>query len=398
MKNFELYNPVKVFFGAGETANIGERVKNLGKKALVVSYENPVYFESLFKKINMSLDDAGISYVEFFKIQANPLISHIREAVELAKSEEVDFVIGVGGGSVMDSAKVIAAGVKYDRDVWDMFVTRHDIEVGVAPTATIPSVMVPTLPATSSEMNCISVVTNDETCEKAYVSNVVLYPHTSIIDPELTCSLPAFQTAAGAVDAISHAMEAYFSGDQNSPLQDRLHEGIIITIMDEVKKVLADPNNIEHRSNIQWAASLAWNGYLQSGLYATTPMHKLGHVLSARYNTTHGVTLAIFMNALSRYTCKANAARFALFGEKVFSIDRKSMNDEEAASLTVDKLVEFIKSIGIPVTLTEIGVDESEIEAIADDVVKQGCDADGMLASIPPIDRNGIIETLKLAL
>ena len=144
------------------------------------------------------------------------------------------------------------------------------------------------------------------------MSNAI-FPKISLLDPELTCSLPRFQTVVGAVDSMSHVLEAYQNGDQNSPLQDRLHEGILVTIMSELRAILKDPSDVSHRANIQWAATLAWNGYIQSGLNATTPMHQMGHVLSALYNTTHGVTLAIFMDAYFRYTCVLNEERTARF-------------------------------------------------------------------------------------
>ena len=400
MQNFELYNPVRVTFGIGESKKIGEKVKALGKKAMIVTYEEHGFFQGLLDDVKASLKNEGIEAIEYYHIQANPLISHIREAAEICKKEAVDFCIGIGGGSVMDSTKVIAASVHYEHDPWKMFVCRHDCSVDIPPVKTIPTVMIPTLPATSSEMNCISVATNDDTKEKAYVSNPILYPYMSIIDPALTCSLPKFQTAIGAVDAMSHVLEAYLNGDQNSPLQDRLHEGIIVTIMSEIREIMKDPTNVEHRANMQWAASLAWNGYLQSGLNAGTPKHQMGHVLSALYNTPHGVTLAIFIDSFFKYTSTLNEERekrFALLGSKVFGIDRASMSDKEAAAKTVEGFINFMDEIGVPHTLSAAGIPESDIEKIADEIVAHGCNAEGMLPSIPPIGRDGIIKTLSLA-
>ncbi len=400
MQSFELYNPVRVAFGIGESKNVAEKVKALGKKAMMVSYEEHSFFQSLLDEVKVSLENAGIAVVEYYHIQANPLLSHIREAAEICKKEDVDFCIGIGGGSVMDSTKVIAASVLYEHDPWRMFVSRHDCSVDIPPEKTIPTVMIPTLPATSSEMNCIAVATNDDTKEKAYVSNPILYPYMSVIDPALTCSLPKYQTAVGAVDAMSHVLEAYLNGDQNSPLQDRLHEGILVTIMSEIREIMKDPTNVEHRANMQWAASLAWNGYLQSGLNAGTPKHQMGHVLSALYNTPHGVTLAIFMDSFFKYTSTLNeerAKRFALLGSKVFGIDRASMSDKEAAAKTVEGFISFMDEIGVPHTLSAAGIPESDIEKIADEIVAHGCNAEGMLPSIPPIGRDGIIKTLNLA-
>lgn len=401
MQNFELYNPVKVVFGPGTSKDVGKYAKTLGKKALVVTYENPIFFADLLTATKKSLGENGVEMLEFYKVQANPLVGHIREAIEICRNEKIDLLIGIGGGSVMDSTKIIAAGVLYNDDVWKMFISRHDVEIAVPPTATLPTIMMPTLPATSSEMNCIGVATNEETREKAYVYDSVIYPKISIVDPELTCSLPAFQTASGAIDAISHVLEAYLNGDQNSPVQDRTQEGLVRSIIDELPLVLKDPSNVQHRANIQWAASLCWNGWLQAGLNAPTPMHQMGHVLSARYNVTHGVTLAIFMNSYFKYTANLNeerAARFALLGEKVMGINREDRSDNEVANEFVDKFHAFMKSVGVPTTLTEVNVPETELDAIADDIVRHGCDKNGNLPSIPLIGRDGILKVLKMSL
>lgn len=402
MRNFELYNPVRVVFGNGESKQIGRYAQKLGKKALIISYEKHDFFSSLLDDVKRSLTAYGISYAEYYRVQANPLLCHIREAVELCRAEQVDFCIGIGGGSVMDSTKVIAAGVLYQGDLWKMFVSRHDRAVAVPPVASLPTLMIPTLPATSSEMNCIAVATNDVTHEKAYVSAAVLYPAVSVVDPSLACSLPARQTAIGAVDAMSHVLEAYLNGDQRSPLQDRLHEGILVTIMSELREILKDTTNVEHRANLQWAATLSWNGYLQSGLDATTPMHQMGHILSARYNTPHGVTLAIFMDSYFRYTSVLNAereARFAQLGEKVFGLSRNGRPDREVAEATVDRFVAFMDEVGVPHTLSAAGIPttEDELAQIADDIVAHGCDADGNLPSIPKIGKPGILKILSMA-
>ncbi len=400
MKNFVLYNPVRVIFGNGESKDMGRHVEGLGKKAMIVSYEVHDFLDPLLNDVKSSLENHGIEVVTFYQVQANPLLCHIRAAVDICRAEKVDFCIGVGGGSVMDSTKAIAAGTLYPHDLWKMFISRHDCEVSIPPVDTLPTVMIPTLPATSSEMNCIAVATNDVTKEKAYIFTSALYPKLSIIDPSLTCTLPAFQTVIGAVDAMSHVLEAYLNGDQFSPLQDRLHEGILVTIMDELRAILKDPSDVAHRANIQWAATLAWNGYIQSGLDAPTPMHQMGHVLSARYNTPHGVTLAIFMDAYFRYTCTLNPereARFALLGEKVFGLSRQGKTDRELAIATADRFVEFMDEVGAPHTLSTAKVPTEEIPEIAEDILLHGCDANGNLPSIPPIGKDGILTILNMA-
>jgi len=400
MKNFVLYNPVRVIFGNGESRDMGRHVEEFGKKAMLVSYEKHEFLDPLLHDVESSLKSHGIEVISFYAVQANPLLCHIREAVKICREEKVDFCIGVGGGSVMDSTKAIAAGTLYPHDLWKMFISRHDCEVSIPPVASLPTVMIPTLPATSSEMNCIAVATNDETKEKAYIYTSALYPKLSIMDPALTCSLPTFQTVIGAVDAMSHVLEAYLNGDQFSPLQDRLHEGILVTIMDELRAILQDPSDVSHRANMQWAATLAWNGYIQSGLDAPTPMHQMGHVLSARYNTPHGVTLAIFMDAYFRYTCTLTPereARFALLGEKIFGLSRAGKTDREIAIETADRFVAFLDEVKAPHRFSTAGVPVEEIPEIAEDILMHGCDAEGNLPSIPPIGKDGILEILNLA-
>lgn len=407
MLNFELYNPVKIVFGPGESKRVGNYAKDFGKKAMLVSYEEHSFFTDLLNAVKKNLEDNGVQVTEFYKVQANPLLSHIRQAIDICRQEKVDMVIAVGGGSVMDSTKIIAAGVLYPDDPWKMFVCRHDIEVAVPPTETLPTILIPTLPATSSEMNCIGVATNDETKEKAYVYTPVIYSKISIVDPELTCSLPAFQTAAGAIDAISHVLESYFNGDQHSPVQDRTQEGLVKAIMDELPLVLKDPKNVQHRANIQWASTLCWNGWMQAGLNAQTPMHNMGHILSAQFNVTHGVTLAIFMRSFFRYTANLNeerAARFAQLGQFLFGLDRSQKSDKEVANEFIDRFVAFMDSVGVPNTFTQlkqvcgIEITEKDFDMIADEIVRLGCDANGNLPSIPAVGRDGIMQTLKLSI
>ncbi len=400
MLKFELHTPVKVIFGNGTSKHTGTYAKEYGTRALLLSYEQHDFFQTLLADIKHSMEENGISVTECYKICANPLLCHVKEAIELCRNDRIDLIVGVGGGSVMDSAKAIAAGVLYPEDPWKMFVSRHDKEIAVLPTEALPTVLIPTLPATSSEMNNIAVVTNEITREKAYFQSPVIYAKAAIMDPSLTCSLPAYQTAAGAVDAISHVMEAYLNGDQNSPIHDRIQEGLVIGIMDELKAVLKDPADPAHRANLQWASTLCWNGWMQAGLCASTPMHQMGHVLSARYNTTHGVTLAIFMNAYFRYTANLNdqrAHRFATLAKRIFDLPTEGKTDRALANEFVDRFVDFMNEVGVPNTLHDAHIPDEEIEAIADDIVAHGCDAKGNLTSLPPIGRDGILEILKLA-
>ena len=400
MLNFELYNPVRIIFGPGEAENIGKYTKEYGTKAMLVTYDVHDFFNELLAKLNKSFKDAGVTVTEFFKVKPNPRLSDIEEAIDICRKEGIEVIVALGGGSVMDSAKAIGAGVKYDGDPWKMFVSRHDKAVAVPPTDTLPTIMIPTKSATSSETNNVAVATNDRTHEKAYIWAPVLYPKICVMDPCVTATLPKFPMAAGAVDAMSHVLEAYLNGDQNSPVQDRCHEGLLMAVMDLIRKIFKDPDDIQARASLQWASTLTWNGYLQAGLAAPTPCHQIGHVLSALYDIDHGVTLAVIMPAFFRYTAHLNderAARFAELGYRIFRLDRDGRKDIDVADECIDKFVAFVKEVGVPVNLKSVNVPKEDLDKIADEVIAHGCDAEGNLPSIPKIGRDGLMTILNMA-
>ena len=400
MLNFELYNPVRIIFGPGEAENIGKYTKEYGTKAMLVTYDVHDFFNELLAKLDKSFKDAGVTVTEFFKVKPNPRLSDIEEAIDICRKEGIEVIVALGGGSVMDSAKAIGAGVKYDGDPWKMFVSRHDKAVAVPPTDTLPTIMIPTKSATSSETNNVAVATNDRTHEKAYIWAPVLYPKICVMDPCVTATLPKFPMAAGAVDAMSHVLDAYLNGDQNSPVQDRCHEGLLMAVMDLIRKIFKDPDDIQARASLQWASTLTWNGYLQAGLAAPTPCHQIGHVLSALYDIDHGVTLAVIMPAFFRYTAHLNderAARFAELGYRIFRLDREGRKDIDIADECIDKFVAFVKEVGVPVNLKSVNVPKEDLDKIADEVIAHGCDADGNLPSIPKIGRDGLMTILNMA-
>lgn len=390
MDAFEFFNPVRVIFGAGESTRIGAETAKLGKRALLVSYADHAFFTPLLTRVKASLEAAGVTVTPHFAITANPMMSQVRQGVALCKEHAVDVVIAVGGGSVMDATKIIAAGALYPHDLWKMIKSRHDIEVSIPPEKALPIVMLPTLPATSSEMNCGAVVTNDETVEKSYVFNEVIYPAVSIIDPTLTVGLPKYQTACGAVDAISHVIESYFNSADDTPLQDRLQESVIITIMELAEKLVQDPANVALRANIQWASVLAWNGWIQAGITPGSPMHQLGHVISARYNVTHGATLAIIMPSWMKYIYRQRLDRYVQFAERIFGIRAAGRNREEVALEGIACFEAFMKRLEVPTHLCEVGVPATAIDEMVEDVARVSFNAAGTLASRPAVGREGV--------
>lgn len=399
MNNFEFYNPVKIIFGAGEVSQAGVQGAKIGKKALVVSYEQHDFFVDLLNQVYASLQENGVEVVKYNAITANPLLVQVENGVELAKAEGVDFVVAIGGGSAMDAAKCIAAGVLYKEPLDKMIAASHSggAEV-IFPSESLPTMMIPTLPATGSEMNCGAVVTNNYTGSKSYVWDDCLYPQVSIVDPKLTCTLPAYQTASGAIDTISHVMEFYINGLEGTPLNYYLQEGVIKVVLDNLPKVLEDPQNVEIRSDLQWCSIMALNGISQPG-NAWTPMHQLAHVISSKFGTAHGATLAIIMPSWMRYMWKTRKDQYLRFAKNIWGLEATTAAEEEATILAaIDKFEKFIDQHGVQTKLSQVGATADDLAAMADEVVKVSFSADGVLPSHTDLTRDMVLDIYKAAL
>ena len=392
MENFVYYNPVKVVFGSGSLKEVGANVAAYGKKALLVSYANPTFLAKTIAVIHEELIKCNVSCVDYFAVTANPLLSQARQGVSLCLDNEIDIVIGLGGGSVMDCAKIIAAGALYGNDIGGMIMFSHSNVKSVSPKRALPTVMIPTIPATGSEMNPTAVITDDQTKQKSYVwEPKCFYPKVAILDPDLTLSLPPYQTACGAYDIIAHVAESYLNGNPDYDLEvtDRLQEGIIKATMDSLAKVWDNPADIQARGNLMWEASIALNGWLTSGTFGFTPMHQLGHVLSAQYNATHGATLACMMPAWMRYFAKRpDNGRYMMFAERIFGC-----GIEQAA----DIFEEQMRRHGVQTRMHELGVKQEDIEFLADQVVSVSFGSDGKLNGNPQTTREDIVQIYKLA-
>ena len=398
MNNFEFYNPVHIIFGAGEINRLGQETKKIGTKALLVSYEKHSFFSDQLNKAKNLLEESGVDVVTYFGISENPKMSEVVKGVALCKENGVDVLIGFGGGSVMDATKLIAAGVLYEGDLWKMVYSRHDESVNIQPPQNaLPVVMVPTVPATGSEMNPTAVVTNDETKEKSYTWSECMYPKISIVDPELTCSLPPFVTACSAADTIAHVLEFHLTGFEDAPLNNRIQEGVMLTVLEQVGKVLNNPNDVPARAHLQWSSIIALNGISQPG-DGWTPMHQLAHVLSAQYNLPHGASLTIIMPAWMKYFYKTRLDRYVQFAQRVFQISNDIGTKEDVALEGIKQFEAFLETIGVPTSLKNVGVNEADIPMLADEVVKISFGQDGYLRSRPPASKDDVINVYKLAL
>ena len=295
------------------------------------------------------------------------MLSHLEAGIQLAKNEQVDLILAVGGGSVMDEAKGIAAGACTDEEIWNLYCGTW------SPEKALPVITIPTMPATGSHMNGGTVITKDSTFEKFGTINPLLHPTMSFLDPEITHSLPPDQTAYGSIDAISHLLESYFTGEAEwSPIQDRYAEGLILSIMEATDRALQDPADNEARAVIMWASTLAWNGLGYSGVGAfASPNHMIEHPLSGRYNLAHGAGLAIVIPAWMDYASQEKPTKFAQFAERIFGITDNS--EDEQAQRGVEALRDWFRKTGAPVSLAEGGISpDSEIPTIADDALHLG--------------------------
>ena len=397
MNNFEYYNPVRVLFGAGELKRIGEEAKKLGKNICLVSYKELNFLKPLMDKIERLLKEEGLNVFTFYEAEPNPEITTIARGADYCRTVQVDVVIGVGGGSAMDAAKAIAAGVYYEGNLWNMVFSRHDHIDAVPPVKSLPTMMIPTLPATGSEMNNCAVVSNAALKEKSYIWSTCLYPKTSIIDPELTLTLPPFQTACAAADTISHVLEIYLNGEEDSDLQHYFQEGVMRTVIDNIGKVLKDPSDISARSHLQWAATCAINGWASPG-DAWTPIHQVGHVLTSRHKVQHGASLAILMPAWMNYMYARRPERYFCFAKNVMQVEIKNKTQEEVIREGIERFRDFLGAIGVPQSLHEANITREDLPFIVEGVVKVSFGQDGMLKCIPPVSREDVLEVLKLAL
>jgi alcohol dehydrogenase YqhD (iron-dependent ADH family) len=305
-------------------------------------------------------------------------------------------IIALGGGSTMDASKVMAAAFYYDGDPWDMIY--HGQPDPYIPTRALPIITVPTLAATGSEMNMGAVISNEETKEKSFVQTECLYPRVALVDPDLTVSVPKDQTAYGVSDLLTHVTEAYFNGVDGTPIQDRFAEGVILTAMEWGPKAVADGNDLEARTQVQWASIVALNGWVNTGTNGGYPVHMIEHILSAYHDITHGAGLAVVNPSWMRFAAGHRPEKFVQFAERIYSLKAKGANDLDCALQGIDRFEDFLKSIGCPTRLSELNIDDTLITRYARDTLRIVHDKNGNLPGRPAMTEADIIAVLKAAL
>ncbi|MCE5222898.1 iron-containing alcohol dehydrogenase [bacterium] len=350
MEDFIFQNTTKIYFGKYVLPELGNEVAKKARKVLLVLGTGQVKRTRAYTDTMQSLHDRQIQVVEWNGIPPNPPLSAIKQAIELSRAESVEAVVALGGGSVLDAAKTIAAGHLFQGEIWDCFGPKRKCRILQA----LPVFSVLTISATGSEMNGTAVVTNDETHVKASLYSEAIYPAVSFIDPSYQVTLSESMTKYGAVDIFCHVTEQYFNQNTLSDVSDALSEGIMRTVLQRTKQILAEPTEVEPRAQLAWAGTMALNGLPGLGRGGGDfSSHRIGHALSALYDFPHGLTLAIVLPAWMRYVYKEAIPRFAQFGRNVFHLKG---SDAETASKSIIALQHWIHSLGISTSLVDQGV------------------------------------------
>ncbi|KMK91777.1 iron-containing alcohol dehydrogenase [Rossellomorea marisflavi] len=366
MNEFTFYNPTKLIFGKGQVEQLKDLVPQYGKKVLLVYGGGSIKKSGLYDEVTAVLNDIDAEVFELAGVEPNPRLTTVRRGVDICKEEGIDFLLAVGGGSVIDCTKAIAAGAKYDGDAWDL-VTKKAFASEALPFGTVL-----TLAATGSEMNAGSVITNWETNEKYGWGSPVTFPQFSILDPENTFTVPKNHTIYGMVDMMSHVFEQYFHNATNTPLQDRMCESVLKVVIETAPKLINDLENYELRETILYSGTIALNGMLQMGYRGDWGSHNIEHAVSAVYDIPHAGGLAILFPNWMKHNLNVNPARFAQLAERVWNVDPEGKTQEEVALEGIEKLREFWSSIGAPSRLADYDIDDSKLDLIADKAMANG--------------------------
>jgi NADP-dependent alcohol dehydrogenase len=384
MRNFEFYNPVRICFGKGEIAKLTNLVPK-GAKVMMTYGGGSIKKNGIYDQVKTAL--TGFDVTEFSGIEANPHYETLMQAVEIVKANKIDFLLAVGGGSVLDGTKFIAAAALWEgSDPWEILSRRNEVSISAA----LPIGTVLTLPATGSEMNGNAVVTRWETKDKLAFGSDIVLPKFSILDPLVVFSLPEKQVANGIVDAFVHVMEQYLTYPVNAPIQDRFAESILTTLIEEGPKVLANRTDYESAANFMWAATMALNGLIGVGVPQDWATHTIGHELTAFHGIDHGRTLCIILPGIMNLKRENKKEKILQYGERVWKITEGS--DYERIDAIIEKTVNFFESVGVKTKLADYGIGSEIIPKIVDRFVARGIKSIGERGIISIADVAHILE------
>lgn len=389
MENFTFYSPTYFVFGKEEENNTGKYVKRFGGSRVLIHYGGgSVVRSGLLDRVKASLEAEGISYVELGGVKPNPRSGLVYEGIELCRKEKVDFVLAVGGGSTIDSSKAIAAGTLYDGDFWDYY-------QGKMVEKALPIGTVLTIAAAGSEGSPDSVITKEEGMLKRGGHGEALRPSFSILNPVLTQTLPAYQTACGVTDIMAHLFERYFTNTKDVEVTDRVIEGLLSTMIHEAPKVMADPDDYQARANIMWAGMMAHNDCCGVGRVQDWASHDMEHELSAVYDCAHGAGLAVVFPAWMTYTMHHDVMRFAQLASRVWGCPMDFADPEATAKAGIEALRQFLRSIGMPGSFAELGAKEEDIEKMAHTAC-YGNGRDGHIGGFVPLGEEDVKAIYRL--
>ncbi|AJS57579.1 iron-containing alcohol dehydrogenase [Paenibacillus sp. IHBB 10380] len=387
MKEFEFNNPTKLIFGKGKLDALRNEIPKYGTKVLLVYGGGSIKRSGLYDNVLSILKEIAVEVTELSGVEPNPRLTTVHKGVDLCKTNGIELILAVGGGSVLDCAKAIAVGAKYDGDMWDF------LERKAAPKAALPLGTVLTMAATGSEMNGGSVITNEVTKEKMGWGSPFAYPAFSILDPVHTFSLPKDQTVYGMVDIMSHVLEHYFHPENNTQVQDGFCETILRTVIETAPKLIEDLENYELRATVMYCGTMALNGVLNMGMSGDWATHNIEHAVSAVYDIPHGGGLSILFPNWMKYNQSVDVARFKRLAVNVFNIDPTGKSDEEVGAEGIEALRHFWSSIGAPSRLADYDIDASEIEVMADKAMRFG-----PFGNFRKLNKDDVMEIYKMSL
>ncbi len=386
MIGFEYYNPAKIVFGEGSVNKLAELLRQYDVSSLLLVYSGGFIKQlGIYQAITDAVSELGIRFSENGEVVPNPSIELVRKLVGQGKKDEIDFVLAVGGGSSIDTAKAVALGIPYGGEVWDFF------DKGAIPEQVLPIGVIATTASSGSETSNAAILSNGDW--KLGFEDDRIIPKFAIMDPRYASGLPPYQTFAGIADVLSHLLERYFSDERYSDTTDRLIEGAVNALFVNAERLLKDPSDLNARGEIQWLASVAHNNFLDAGRNADWGSHRIEHELSAQYDITHGEGMAIVLTAWTKYAAARKPWRLALLASRVFGTDSFDYSEEERAFILSEKLSEFFKRIGLKTTLGQLGIDERDFDVMAERATRNGA-----VGHYLKLDREAVKDILKTAL
>lgn len=388
MINFQYYNPSRVIFGKGSEQNIKQLLKDYNVTSLFLIYGGSTVKKlGIWDTVNKACEELGIKFTEKSGVVPNPKIEHVRELIEVGKENNVDFILAVGGGSSMDTAKAVSAGIPYNGDVWNFFEGKDSISTA------LPIGVISTIPASGSETSNCSIISNG--LYKLGIESDFIIPKFAIMNPEYTLTLPPYQTACGIADILSHLLERYFTDTKYVDTTDYLIEGACKALILNAERLMKNPNDINARSEIQWLASIAHNNLLDTGRVADWGSHRIEHELSAQYELTHGEGMAIVLVAWTKYMAYNKPSKLSQLANRLFNIDYNNYSEEEMALKLSHHLNDFFVSLNLNTKLSQKGITDEHFELMAMRATNNNQSTAGHYI---PLDASKFVDILKLAL